>query len=200
MIGGNARGFTLVEMLVALASLALVATAGITLTAYASDAQQASAAHDADARELLRLRAALKADLGQASARRARNASGQTPQMALLGPPVTQGGVFLALVRRGWDNPSDQDRSTLQYVEYRLQGDHIERLYRRHLDGAPLQAPQRLLGGVARVDISYLQYDQWIEAFAGSPDRPLPAAVRIDIRLIDGGEFSQLFLLPGGAS
>lgn len=200
MSSHNARGFTLVEMLVALASLALVATAGVTLTAYASDAQLAATTHDANARDLLRLRASLKADLGQASTRRARNVGGQTPQMALLGPPLTQGGVFLALVRRGWDNPSEQDRSNLQYVEYRLQGDRIERLYRRHLDGAPLQAPQRLLDGVARIDVRYLQYDQWIEAFAGSPDRPLPAAVRVDIRMMDGGEISQLFLLPGSSA
>lgn len=198
--GSGNGGFTLVEMLVALAALALVATAGVTLTAYASDAGAAVDRRAHAGRDLLRFRAALKSDLSQASNRRARNTLGHKPQMALLGPPVLQGGAFLSLVRRGWDNPSDQDRSNLQYVEYRLSSDRIERLYRRHVDGSPLQAPQRLIDGVAHVDVRHFQFDQWIDVFAGSPDRPLPAAVRIDIRLIDGRELSQLFLLPGAGA
>lgn len=193
-------GFTLVEMLVALAALALVATAGVTLTAFAGDASTAISQRDADAREILRLRASLMADLGQAAPRRARDRSGRKPQMALLGPPDIQGETFLALVRRGWDNPADEDRSSLQYVEYRLAGDRIERAWRRHVDGSPMQTPQLLIEGVRDVRVGYLQYDQWLDAWSGSPQRPLPRAVRIDLTMLDGATMTQLLLLPEAAS
>jgi general secretion pathway protein J len=196
----NQSGFTLVEMLVALAALALVATAGVALTTFAGDANAAIAQREAAARDILRLRASLKADLGQAAPRRARDASGRKPQMALLGPPDIQGETFLALVRRGWDNPGEEDRSALQYVEYRFTGDRIERAWRRHVDGSPLQTPQVLIEGVRDVRVAYLQYDQWLNAWSGSPQRPLPRAVRIDLTLLDGGEMTQLLLLPEAGS
>ncbi len=190
------KGFTLVEMLVALAALSLLAGAGIVLTQIAVDTRDMIEIRDEASRDLLRLRAVLKADLGQASPRRARSEAGTKPEMALLGRPFTSGDTFLQFVRRGWENISGERRSSLQYVEYSLRDGAIERRYRRQVDGAPLEPPQILIEGVRSVSVAYYQYDQWADAWAGSPTRPLPRAVSLDIEFNDASRIRQLFLLP----
>lgn len=190
------KGFTLVEMLVALAALSLLAGAGIVLTQIAVDTRDMIETRDEASRELLRFRAVLKSDLTQAAPRRARSEAGTKPEMALVGPPFTGGDTFLQLVRRGWDNISEERRSSLQYVEYGLRNGAIERRYRRQVDGAPLEAPQVLIAGVRSVSVAYYQYDQWVDAWAGSSIRPLPRAVSLDIEFDDATRIRQLFLLP----
>lgn len=190
------KGFTLVEMLVALAALSLLAGAGIVLTQVAVSSREAIQARDQSSRELLRLRAILTSDLTQAAPRRARTETGAKPQAALSGSGGANSGAFLQLVRRGWENLSGERRSSLQYVEYGLRDGAIERRHRRMVDGAPLEAPQVLLSGVRSVSVSYFQYDQWADAWAGSASRPLPRAVAMEIEFEDATRLRQLFLLP----
>jgi general secretion pathway protein J len=192
------KGFTLVEMLVAMAALAVLAAGGFMVAGASSTSQDALREVQGHTQEILRMRAALRSDITQAAARRPRDASGQKPQAALSGSQRGD-GVFLSLVRRGWDNPLEQSRSSLQYVEYRLSGGRIERLWRRHVDGSPVQSPQLLLDGVESARLEFYDYDQWSEGWTGAPNRPLPRAVRLTLALKGRGELSQAFLLPEAA-
>jgi general secretion pathway protein J len=194
------KGFTLVEMLVALAALSILATGGVLLMSVSTDAKEILDERQADTTAMLRLRTVLDADLGQAAGRRPRDESGRKPQAALSGQPATRTGVFLQFVRRGWSNPLGQDRSSLQYVEYRLRDGRIERLSRRHVDGSQLQTAQLLLENVRSVRPRYFDFDQWAPNWSGAPNRPLPRAVGLDIELSDGRSVSQFFLLPETAS
>lgn len=190
------KGFTLVEMLVALAALSLLAGAGIALTQIAVDTRDGIESRDQADRELMRLRTILKSDLSQAAPRRARAETGDKPDAALAGRGTVAGDAFLGFVRRGWQNHAGERRSSLQYVEYALRDGAIERRYRRHVDGAPLEPPQILIHGVRSVEVAYFQFDQWADGWAGSASRPLPRAVALDIRFEDGVSLRQLFLLP----
>jgi len=192
------KGFTLVETLVALAALAMLATGALAVSSASAASQDAIRAHQASTHSLMRLRAVMKADLSQAAARRARDVNGAKAQAALAGGALGD-GVFLSLVRRGWDNPLEQDRASLQYVEYRLSGGRLERRWRRHVDGSPLQPPQVLAEGVQSLRLEFLDFDQWVEGWTGAPNRPLPRAIRVSLDLADGGPVSQVFLLPGAA-
>lgn len=192
-------GFSLIETLVALAALSLLAGAGMMMTDIAVTARETVAKRDAEATDLLRLRAALKSDLTQAAPRRARDEQGRKPQTALLGASELTNNAFLALTRRGWENPTGEGRASLQYVEYAFDDGAILRRHRRHIDGADLEPPQTLISNVRDIDIAYMQYDQWTPNWAGSASIPLPDAVRLDIRFDDETELTQLFLLPGGA-
>ena len=69
------RGFTLVEMLVALAVFALLAAGGVTVMAWASASQGVTQARMARVGDLQRARALLEADLAQAAPRRTRTIS-----------------------------------------------------------------------------------------------------------------------------
>jgi len=187
-------GFTLVEMLVALAALSLLAGGALAVASASTASHDSIRARQEATQDLMRLRAALKADLTQAAARRPRDINGAKEQAALSGGHGN--GVFLTLVRRGWDNPLEQGRSSLQYVEYRLNQGRIERLWRRHVDGSPLQGPQVLLEGISSVSISFMDRDQWLQAWAGAPNRPLPRALHLDVRFLSTDTLSQTFLLP----
>ncbi|MDP3492651.1 MAG: type II secretion system minor pseudopilin GspJ [Hyphomonadaceae bacterium] len=189
------KGFTLVEMLVAMAALAVLAAGGFAIAGVSTNFREAVRDQQASTQSLLRMRAALRGDLTQAAARRPRDLNGQKDQAAL--SAANRGdGVFLSLVRRGWDNPLEQSRASLQYVEYRLHDGQIERLWRRHVDGSPIQAPQILLSGVNDAQLEFYDFDQWTEGWAGAPNRPLPRAVRLTLSLSKGGDLSQVFLLP----
>jgi general secretion pathway protein J len=150
------KGFTLVETLVALAALAMLATGAMAVSSASTASQDAIRAHQEATHTLMRLRATMKADLSQAAARRARDVNGAKAQAALAGGALGD-GVFLSLVRRGWDNPLEQERSSLQYVEYRLSGARLERRWRRHVDGSPLQQPQVLAEGVQSLRLEFLE-------------------------------------------
>lgn len=197
-MSGSAKGFTLVELLVALAALSFLTAGALAVAGASATSHDAIRARQADTHELMRLRAALKADLSQAATRRPRDINGVKEQAALGGGSGRSDGVFLTLVRRGWENPLKQDRASLQYVEYRLNGGRIERLWRRHVDGSPLQEPQLLAEGVREISLAFFDQDQWTDGWAGAPNRPLPRAIRVTLAYTAGGDVSQVFPLPGG--
>jgi general secretion pathway protein J len=188
------KGFTLIEMLVALAALAILAAGGFAIAGVSATSHDVIQDRQADTHQMMRLRASLRSDLSQAATRRPRDINGGKAQAALQGSPGGE-GVFLSLVRRGWDNPLEEGRASLQYVEYRLVEGRIERLWRRHVDGSPLQEPQVLSDGVTGVSTSFYDFDQWSDAWTGAPNRPLPQALRINFSTRDG-DITQLFLLP----
>lgn len=186
------KGFTLVEMLVALFVFGLLAAAGVGVMSFAVDNQAAVKEHMARLGDFQRARQLVKSDLEQAAVRRTRDEAGAAPRAAFGGG---EGERLLFLVRRGWDNPDEEPRASLQYVEYRLVGGRLERRARSALDGAPLGDPQVVLEGVEAARVAFLSQGEWRAAWVPSTLAPLPQAVRLDLDLEGVGETSQLFLM-----
>lgn len=191
------KGFTLVEMLVALFVFALLAVAGVAVMGFTLDSQEAVRTRVERVADVARARALIKADLQQAARRRTRDVNGAAARESLSGGDPTA-GVLLALVRRGRDNPDAAPRASLQYVEYRVTEGRLERRARANLDGAPLGEPQVLVDGVEAAGVQFLARGAWAQTWAAS-DGALPQAVRLDLKLSAVGDVRQLFLLPGGA-
>ena len=189
-------GFTLVEMLVALAVFGLLATAGVAVTGYAVRTQDAVAERSDRLAEFQRLRGLIKADLVQAAVRRTRGADGRSARQTFQGS--TSGQPLMALVRRGWENPDGEPRASVQYVEYSLNEGRLERRARAALDGAPLGEPQILARDVAAAEVAWMWRGQWIEAWEQAPPDATPQAVRLSLTIEGLGEVTQLFLAPGG--
>jgi general secretion pathway protein J len=188
------RGFTLVEMMVALLIFGMLAAAGVAVMRTSVDSQVAVRSRADRIGAFQRLRATLKADLAQAAPRRTRGPDG-VPQLPFAGG--ANGGPLLSLVRRGWENPEDRPRASLQYVEYRLSEDRLERRIRSALDGGVLGDPQVLADGVESAQVAFYARQAWRPAWDGAGD--LPEAVRLDITLVGLGPITQLFLTPAGA-
>ncbi|MDO1558586.1 type II secretion system minor pseudopilin GspJ [Brevundimonas sp. 2R-24] len=191
-------GFTLVEMLVALAIFALIAAAGVSVLGYAAASRAAVRERSDEVAELQRLRGLLSADLSQAAPRRTRGPDGAPARRVFEGGEP--GGPLMRFVRAGWDNPLGEPRASLQTVEYRLVGGRLERCARPALDGAVCGSAQVLARGVRRAQVGFLYRGQWLDNFAGAPTEALPEAVRLDLETDRLGGVQQLFLAPGSAS
>jgi len=196
MVG--ARGFTLVEVLLALAITAL-----ITVMAYAglSAAMSAAANHGEVVRRVGDVQTAVGwvvRDLRQAIDRPIIDARGDL-QPALIGTELQD--QLLELTHTGWDNPRGQRRAAVQRVRYRLDPDG--NLWRDHwlvldrLDDEGQLQEIKLLSGVLRFKLQFLDGKatdaeaaqsavggQWIEQWpATKGDTLLPLAVQFDLEL-----------------
>ncbi len=203
-----ARGFTLLELLVALAVFAIMAIA-----AYSglSNVLFTRAAVETENRRLAMTQLAfyrLAQDLEQVVQRGVRDEYGEA-QPALRGN--VQDSEALLFTRAGWDDPLGQPRATLQRVAYRLREGRLWRLYWTVLDRGGLAEPHEimLLDRVRELRLRFLDQDNawrndWPPPADNSSDparkpKPdqLPRAVEISLTLEDWGEITRLLLLPG---
>ena len=156
-----ARGFTLLELLVALAVFAIMSIA-----AYSglSNVLFTRAAVETENRRLAMAQLAfhrLGQDLEQVIPRSVRDESGE-PEPALRGN--TQDSEALLFTRAGWDNPLGQPRANLQRVAYRLREGRLWRLHGDALDRGGLAEPREimLLDRVRELRLRFLdQDDAW---------------------------------------
>lgn len=196
--GGRARGFTLVEVLVALLVFGMIAAAGVSVMAYAVDNQGVVRGRMERLAEFQRARGVLRADLAQVAPRRTRGVGGIAARDAFIGSATRDVGdrPLFAFVRRGRANPDGDPRASLQYVEYRYADGRLERATRAALDGAPLQPPQVLLSGIREATVAYRANGAWNDGWPGGADT-IPEAVELDLELEGLGRVVQRFLLPG---
>ncbi len=186
-------GFSLVEVLVALAVFALIAGAGASVLVVSLNTRDGVRQASEGVAELQRLRAMLRADIGQAADRRTRGANGRPSAQPMM-TGQGQSEALLVLTRAGWTNPGEDPRPSLQRVEYRLVEDRLERRFTDHLDGARPGPPQVLARGVRAAEVSFMIDGQAAPAYAASMERPLPDAVRVRLTLDGLGAIEQLFL------
>lgn len=194
------RGFTLVEMLVALtifALMSLLAYRGLT-------AVLETRAHLTEDnrrwRDIALTLAQLEQDLGMAVNRPVRDSS-DLVQPALVGNPQALGptDAQLSLSRMGmaWVTgvPADVQRHA-----YRLNNGSIEQLVWPVLDQAPHSEPavHVLLDRVKRFELRYLDRGGTWQPRWPLPGVavPLPAAVEVVVELDHGGTVTRVFALP----
>ena len=185
-------GFTLVEMLVALAIFAIVAAAGVGILRVSVDTQFAVERRLASLGQLSRLQTLLSSDLAQAVARATRSSSGHRPEFA-------GDAARMAFVRGGWMNPDRIARSSLQRLEWRVEDGQIVRIGHSVLDGDGEGQRAVLARGVERATFRYRRADgQWDAVYRSSPEQIFPAAV--ELTLARAGEAPLTFVMAITAS
>jgi general secretion pathway protein J len=180
-------GFTLVEVLVAVAILALVATIAWRGTAAMTDAEARLGAESARWQQLDAFVARLEGDMRLAIPRAVRSGNVREPAWWAV-PDDAQGDVALVFTRAG---PDAQDEPGVggQRVGYRLRDGRIEVSYWPQLDRPATVAPlsYALVDEVARLRIWQLTTDgRWSEQWPAAGSPPIPRGVRIEITLRDG--------------
>jgi len=190
-------GFTLVEVMISLMIFAMLAGAGAAVLSGAINNRFAVKAASDRVGDLQRMRGLLRADLGQAAARRSRGPTGRPTPQPIVGAS-SPGEPILVLNRAGWSNPGEKARPSLQRVEYRIVEDRLERRASSHLDGARPGPAQVLYRGVSDVTVDFVRDGVAAPAFISSIDRPLPDAVRIAMTIEGYGRVEQLFIVGSG--
>ncbi|MCG7544750.1 type II secretion system minor pseudopilin GspJ [Pseudoalteromonas sp. MM17-2] len=195
-------GFTLVEVLVALAVMVFIIGATHQILDVTTRTKEASEQTLDELSRLQNVFRMLEQDFSQITKRKVRNEAGDTQEQFLMHERYLFDSEFdgIGFVRSGWTNPGYLlPRSELQAVAYRVQEGRLERLYRLYVDQLDSTEPrvQVLLEGVQELTFEF--YDSKGE----QPWQPqwqqegLPKAVSIELTLKDREPIKRLFLLAG---
>lgn len=207
-------GFTLVEVLIALAITAFVSTIAYTSLSTVITGMESTRENSERAYAVNRAWMIITRDLRQFVNRPVQDEFGDR-EPALQGGPAAR--FPLSLTRGGWHNPVALPRSTLQRVNYRLEDEALWRDSYPVLDRAGDTEPLSvmLLDGVedlqlaflasrdlARGNASSLDTRQWPENWIADSSQPNselqpPLAIELSLQLSDWGEMRRLYELPG---
>lgn len=197
MLGATTRGFTLIEILVAISVFAVMAAVAYTGLGRMADYRQALAERADRLSELQRAVGTLERDLRQIVDRGIRGPYGDV-QPALLASEAR-----LALTRGGWANWAEARRSNLRRVRYLRDGQRLVRQGFTALDRVPGSQPREreLLQRVENLALRFLDeggdwHRRWPPPTAGASDTGLPRAVEVELQLADWGRVHRLVELP----
>jgi general secretion pathway protein J len=193
------RGFTLLEVLIAVAVFAVVG-----VMAYgglqAVMTQRVIARDNADRfRELQFAVQQLTRDLSQLNPRPVREPLGDGYRAAIYSDPRAE--VVLEFTRGGWTNPLGQPRAAVQRVAYDLEEDRLLRRYWFVPDQTLGEEPveRELLGGVRDFRVRFFAPGGWLDEWpgqAGGDPAIRPVAVEVTLELEDWGEVRRLVEVP----
>lgn len=194
------RGFTLLELLVAVAILALVAVGSYRLLFDTISTRDRGLEREGALRELQRAQMIIQRDLLQALPRPIRNEYGDVQPALRL---IQENSVEFS--RRGWRNPLQQARSDLVRVRYRVDSGQLLREHWPALDRDRNSTPIRtvLLDDVEDFHVQVFANGNWSPDWPllGQSQRdpktlPLPEAVELRFSLAPWGEIRRVIPLP----
>jgi general secretion pathway protein J len=198
----TARGFTLLELLIAIAIFALLGLGTYRMLDSVLQTDKVTRSHEAQLRELVRAMAAFERDLLQVQARPVRDPFGE-PRAALLAEAGDEGALELS--RSGWRNPLAQPRASLQRVRWQRSGEQWQRLYWTVLDQAQDSEPQmqQALDGVTALQLRYrdakgVWHDSWPPESGAQEGNLalLPQALELLLEHRRYGQLRRLLRLP----
>lgn len=187
---GNA-GFTLIEMLVALAIFAMVSAAGVMLLRASIATQASVSSRLSEGGGFNRLRAMLGRELATAQSRPSRDQQGSL-RPAFSGTPA--GFAFVHA------SAGDDSGAGLARVAYALEGGALVRRSTTALDGAADGDPATILRNVTTLACRYRGVDgSWNDSWTADDAARLPRMVELTVQRNVGAPLTMRFLVaPDG--
>ncbi len=196
-------GFTLIEILIAMAIFSLIGLAATGILTTVIDSNALSEERFAKLQRLQRAMLTIERDIQQAIAKPTR-IEGEINEIVMRGGELEGSDAdAIGFVRSGRHNPRNMlPRSTLQYVGYRLVDNKLERLYSNYVDNVIGYEPKIrvMLEDVSDFRVYFLPAVQgdneddrdWEESFTATT---LPIAVAFEIDSKDFGKLRREFTL-----
>jgi general secretion pathway protein J len=189
-------GFTLVEVLLALAIFGVIAVLGYRATASLTDGEARLSAEALRWRTLEALFTRFEADIRQAVPRGVR--AGPRIEPAWLALPADSAGNAALVFTRAGAEFADEPGVAGQRIGYRLRGHEVEIAYWPHLDNAADTQPAvyTLVDGVTGFRVAYLnRAGAWRDNWPVQGEAALPRAVRVELTLDSGEAIERWFVL-----
>ncbi|ELE8120720.1 type II secretion system minor pseudopilin GspJ [Vibrio fluvialis] len=195
------RGFTLIEVLVAMAIFASLSLAAYQVLNQVQRSNSLSSEREARLSELQRAVVMMDADFRQMALRRFRTNGEEPGEKMLLWSDYlldsdSKGVLF---VRLGWHNPQQQfPRGEVAKVGYRIKDGVLERLWWRYADTPVAQEPvvMPLLTQVESWSMKFYHKGEWLDEWDAK--NAIPQAVSITLTLKDYGQIERIYLTTGG--
>lgn len=198
-------GFTLIEILMAMAIFTLIGLASTALLSTVIDSNEISTERFDRLQQLQRAMLVIERDIQQVTARQAR-INGEANEQVIAGgrDMYDSQADGLGFVRGGWHNPQMRlPRSTLQAVAYRLEDGQLQRLYGNYVDNVIGFEPKVkvLLEQVEDFQVEFMtkasgpdENRKWNESYRGAA---LPVAIAVEINSSEFGIIRREFLVGG---
>jgi len=190
----RAAGFTLIEVLVALAVLAVFATFAWRATASLVEGEARLSSEAKRWQTLDALYARIEADVRAAVPRAVRVPGGR--ESAWMGSVDANGQSTFAFTRAGGE-PSEPGAQGVR-LAYRVNDGTVEILYWSRLDRGSGADPvaYALADGIARLDVRYADDDgAWSDRWPPDRREGLPRALVVAVTLADGGRLGRFIVL-----
>ncbi len=195
------KGFTLLEVLIAIAIFAVISLASFSIFDTVIKSEEKSTARIAQMNEIQRAFMIMERDFLQISKRTLR-IEGEAPLDGFIHTDSSEfesSSGSIGFVRSGWTNPGLLlPRSDMQSVAYRLNEEKLERVHYNFVDASLSEIPKtrQLISGVKEVSFEFHNGKEWNNTFEGEG---LPLAISVILDTDQFGVVTRKFLVAGSA-
>ncbi len=194
------KGFTLIEMIIAVAIFALVGLGSVNVLSSITRSNETSLIHSERLQMLQLAILTIERDFRQAT-RRSVRVNGEAPQDSFISHGELEfdsQSQFIAMRKVGWINPMNlMNRSEIQSFAYRVVDDKLERVFFEYPDPAVGEEfkSRVLLDNVTDLTLEFHdgKSNEWKEKWAS---KDFPAGISITLTLGDMGDIQRIILLP----
>lgn len=194
----SARGFTLLELILAIAAFSLVTAGSLAAINSLVQAREAQLQNAELLQQLQLTNHNLERDITQLVNRDVRT-QGLNREPAVLG----QQGLLRG-TKTGWSNPLNQQRSNLQRFQYRIDNQQLLREHWVHVDnsGGVPAASTVLLEGINSLQFRYQNNArEWLDDWRpGTGSSELPRAIEVTLELEDESRIRRVFITLEGSN
>ncbi|MDO7083601.1 type II secretion system minor pseudopilin GspJ [Pseudocolwellia sp. AS88] len=195
----KAKGFTLLEVLVAISIFAIISLASFSLFDTVITSEEKSSKRIESMNDIQRAFIIIERDFLQI-ARRSLRLQGDSPLSDFIhtdGTSFESTSQSIGFVRGGWTNPGLLlPRSDMQSVAYQVNEETLERIHYNFVDASLSEEPKirKLLTGVNDISFEFYYSKKWNQTYEGND---LPSAISIELDTQEFGLIKRKFLLTG---
>lgn len=199
LIKQKVQGFTLLEVLIAIAIFSVISMASFSIFQTVLNSDTITKERTDRINELQRGFLIIERDMLQI-ARRSVRFNGEAPQEGFLhtdNDSFSSNEQAIGFVRHGWTNPGLLlPRSDVQSVAYQLNENVLERLHFNFVDAVLGEEPKirPLISQVEKLDFEFYDGKKWQKTLE---ENTLPVAIAIELDTSDYGVIRRQFIVAG---